>query len=207
MLESKGVLISDPIVSNMNETKWMFEYEVLKIKEERKAEDIGTMFKAIRKELLNILGLNLMPMEDENGLLRRPDENEYIPLAVMTAREGFIEAFVQRNDDLRQQEEAAKELENEETLGVSESMSEEELDEFMKDDIVFLDDPVELQKYAIRMAPETQWINNNVIKPLEEEKKVILEKEEAPMKISIKSEPVDERPVSKSKRRVVVSSE
>ncbi len=185
----------------------MFEYEVLRIKEERRAEEVGTMFKAIRKELLNILGLNLMPMEDENGLLRRPDENEYIPLAVMTAREGFIEAFVQRNDDLRQQEEAAKELENEETLGVSESMSEEELDEFMKDEVVFLDDPEELKKYAIRSAPETQWINKNVIKPLEEEKKVILEKEEAPMKISIQAEPVDERPVSKSKRRVVVSSE
>lgn len=200
-------MISDPIVSNMNETKWMFEYEVLRMKEERRAEEVGTMFKAIRKELLNILGLNLMPMEDENGLLRRPDENEYIPLAVMTAREGFIEAFVQRNDDLKQQEEAAKDLENEETLGVSDAMSEEELDEFMKDEVVFLDDPAELQKYAVRSSPETKWINNNVIKPLEEEKKVILEKEEAPMKISIKSEPVDERPVAKSKRRVTVSSE
>jgi hypothetical protein len=165
------------------------------------------MFKAVRKELLNILGLNLMPMEDENGLLRRPDENEYIPLAVMTAREGFIEAFVQRNDDLKQQEEAAKDLENEEVLGKSDAMSEEELDEFMKDEVIFLDDPEELRKYAIRSAPETQWINKNVIKPLEEEKKVILEKEETPMKISIKAEPVDERPISKSKRRVVVSSE
>jgi hypothetical protein len=191
----------------MNETKWMFEYEVLRMKEERRAEEVGTMFKAIRKELLNILGLNLMPMEDENGLLRRPDENEYIPLAVMTAREGFIEAFVQRNDDLKQQEEAAKDLEKEETLGMSDAMSEEELDEFMKDDIVFLDDPEELQKYAVRSSPETKWINSNVIKPLEEEKKVILEKEEVPMKISIKAEPVDERPVSRSKRRVVVSSE
>ncbi|MFA5163907.1 MAG: hypothetical protein WC441_05330, partial [Patescibacteria group bacterium] len=200
--------ISDPIVSNMNETKWMFEYEVLRMKEERRAEEVGTMFKAIRKELLNILGLNLMPMEDsETGLLRRPDENEYIPLAVMTAREGFIEAFVQRNDDLKQQEEAAKDLEGEETLGVSESLSEEELDEFMKDEVIFLDDPVELQKYAVRSAPETKWLNENVVKPLAEEAKVKQEKEEAPMKISIQSEPVDERPVAKSKRRVTVSSE
>jgi hypothetical protein len=192
----------------MNETKWMFEYEVLRLKEERRAEEVGTMFKAIRKELLNILGLNLMPMEDaETGLLRRPNEFEYIPLAVMTAREGFIEAFVQRTDDLKQQEEAAKDLENEEVLGKSEAMSEEELDDFMKDDIVFLDDPVELQKYAVRSAPETKWINDNVVKPLVEEAKVKEEKEEAPMKISIKSEPVDERPVSRSKRRVTVSSE
>ena len=185
----------------------MFEYEVLRIKEERRSDEVGTMFKAIRKELLNILGLNLMPMEDENGLLRRPDENEYIPLAVMTAREGFIEAFVQRNDDLKQQEEAAKDLEKEETLGVSDAMSEEELEEFMRDEVVFLDDPAELQKYAVRSSPETKWINENVVKPLAEEKKVILEKEEAPMKISIQSEPVDERPVAKSKRRVTVSSE
>ncbi len=201
-------MISDPIVSNMNETKWLFEYEILRMKEERRAEEVGTMFKAIRKELLNILGLNLMPMEDaETGLLRRPDENEYIPLAVMTAREGFIEAFVQRNDDLKQQEEAAKELEKEEVLGKSDAMSEEELDDFMHEDITFLDDPEELQKYAVRCSPESQWINNNVIKPLAEEKKVILEKDEAPMKISIQSEPVEERPVAKSKRRVTVSSE
>ncbi len=191
----------------MNETKWMFEYEVLRMKEERRAEEVGTLFKAIRKELLNILGLNLMPMEDEDGLLRRPTENEYIPLAVMTAREGFIEAFVQRNDDLRQQEEAAKDLENEEVLGKSEAMSEEELDEFMKDDIVFLDDPEELKKYAVRAAPETKWLNENVVKPLAEEAKVKQEKEEVPMKISIKAEPVDERPIAKSKRRVTVSSE
>lgn len=201
-------MISDPIVKNMNETKWAFEYEVLRMKEERRVEEVGLMFKAIRKELINILGLNLMPMEDpETHLLRRPGENEYIPLAVMTSREGFVEAFVQRNDELKQQEEAAKDLEAEGETGKTEMMSAEELDDFLQEDITFLDDPIELQKYAVRSSPETQWIQENIVRPLESEAKVKEEKKEASMKVSIKAEAVDEKPVSKSKRRVTVSSE
>jgi hypothetical protein len=192
----------------MNETKWMFEYEVLRMKEERRVEEVGTLFKAFRKELINLLGLNLMPMEDpETHLLKRPGENEYVPLAVMTSREGFVEAFVQRNDELRQQEEAAKDLETEASSGKTEMMDEEELEKFLEEDIVFLDDPVELQKYAVRSSPETQWINENIVKPLESEAKVKEEKKEASMRVSIKAEAVDEKPVSKSKRRVTVSSE
>lgn len=191
----------------MTDTAWSFEYETLVLREERRVEEVGTLFKAVRKELMNLLGLNLMPMEDEDGKLRRPTEYEYIPLAVMTAREGFVEAFLQRNEELSQMEEVEKDLEKEEQTGKSDVLTPEELDDFMHEDITFLDDPEELQRQAVLASPGTKWINKNIVKPLETEAKVAKEKDETPMKVSIQSEPVAERPISKSKRRVTVSSE
>lgn len=191
----------------MTETAWVFEYETLKIKEEKKADELGVIFKAVRQELINILGLNLMPMEDEDGKLRRAKENEYIPMSIMTAREGFVEAFIQRNEELTNVEKAEQQLEEEEKTGKSEMMSEDELDDFLQEDITFLDDPEELAKYAVRTSPDTQWINNNIVVPLETEAEIKKSKEEVPMKVSIKSESVNERIVPKSKRHVTVSSE
>jgi hypothetical protein len=199
-------MISDPRVQTMNDTRWAFEYETLRLKETRRSEEVGTIFKAGRRELINLLGLNMMPLEDpETHLLRRPGENDYIPLAVMTAREGMVEAFIQKNEELMQQEQAAKDLELEETTGKAEMMSSEELDDFMKEDIVFLDDPEELKKRAVMASPETKWLTNNVVKTLEDEKKIKEDKDA--MKVAVQSEAVELAPVSKSKRRVVITAE
>jgi len=190
----------------MNDTRWAFEYETLRLKETRRSEEVGTIFKAGRRELINLLGLNMMPLEDpETHLLRRPGENDYIPLAVMTAREGMVEAFIQKNEELMQQEQAAKDLELEETTGKAEMMSSEELDDFMKEDIVFLDDPEELKKRAVMASPETKWLTNNVVKTLEDEKKIKEDKDA--MKVAVQSEAVELAPVSKSKRGVVITAE
>gem|GEM_PF-3633456 len=199
-------MISDPRVQTMNDTRWAFEYETLRLKETRRSEEVGTIFKAGRRELINLLGLNMMPLEDpETHLLRRPGENDYIPLAVMTAREGMVEAFIQKNEELMQQEQAAKDLELEETTGKAEMMSSEELDDFMKEDIVFLDDPEELKKRAVMASPETKWLTNNVVKTLEDEKKIKEDKDA--MKVAVQSEAVELAPVSKSKRGVVITAE
>jgi hypothetical protein len=190
----------------MNETKWALEYETLKLKEKRKADEFGEIYKAVRREIINLLGLNIMPLEDsETGLLRRPNENEYTPMVIFTAREGIVEAFIQKNDELRSQEEVEKELEEESVKESDKPLSPEELDDFFKDDIVFLDDPEELKKRAVRMSPETAWLNKNVIQVLEDEKEVKKSKE--PMKISVQSEEVELAPVAKSKRKVFITTE
>lgn len=212
VLDAKGILISDPRVQRMNDTCWAFEHELLKLKEERRAEEFSSVFKAARRELINLLGLNMLPLEDpETGLLRRPAENEYIPLAVMTARDPMIEALVKKNDEYMQQEQAAKELKEEEATGKSEMMSPEELDAFMGEDIVFVDDPEELKRKAALAAPETKWMNDHVVKVLETEREVKAEKEakhdKDTMKVTLQSEKVEMIPVSRSKRRVVISSE
>lgn len=191
----------------MNDTKWSFEYETLAIKEKRRVDDLEFLLKVVRNELVMLLGLNLLPLEDpETGLLRRPGENEFVPLSIMTAREGFVEAFLSRNEEFMQQEKAAEDLEKEAKSGESEMMSADELDKFMQEDITFLDNPEELNKYAAWTTPESQWVQNNVVKKLDDE--VEEKKEERPklLTVKIESEPdSSEKVVSKSKRRVVIA--
>lgn len=190
----------------MNETCWAFECETLRLKEERRADELGMIFKAVRRELINLLGLNMMPFEDqETGRLRRAGEDEYVPLAVLTAREGMVEAFIQKNEEYEQQEKAAKDVEFEEQTGQTEMLSPEELDEFMGQDLVFLDDPEELKRRAALAAPETKWVSANVVKALEAEKEAKNNKDA--MKVTVQSEKVEVAQVSKSKRRVVITPE
>lgn len=161
-MRSKNILIADPIVGSMNQTKWMFEYESLCMQEEQKQEDIVNMYKAVREGLINILGLDLMPIEDEDGKLRRPLSGEFMPLSVMIAREDIITKLSERIEEMRSLEDVDEEL-----LEESEQpMSSEELEDFLKEDIVFLDDPEEMRRRSALSAPESKWVLSNVIKPL-----------------------------------------
>ena len=49
----------------MNDTQWLFELESLYAKEEQRYEEIQVLTDVARKGLVSILGLNLMPIEEE----------------------------------------------------------------------------------------------------------------------------------------------
>lgn len=130
------------------------------MQEEQKYEDIVNLFKAVRTGLITILGLDIMPIEDEDGRLRRPKENEYMPLSMMIANESIMNLLSERTEALKTQDDVDDAVERDEDLSV------EELDSFIQEDIVFLDDPEELKKRLAMAAPESKWVAKNVIKPL-----------------------------------------
>lgn len=155
------MLITDPTVGMMNPTKWLFEYEALCMQEEQKYEDVVNLYKATRTGLINILGLDLLPIEGEDGKLRRMKDGEFIPLSMLIAREDIMTLLSERLEDLKTSEEVDKEIESE-----IEEMTSEELEGFIKEDIVFLDDPEEMKRRLAMASPESKWVLKTVIKPL-----------------------------------------
>jgi hypothetical protein len=107
----------------MNDTQWLFELESLNYGEEKRYDELNIMAKMIREAAVSILGLNLMPIEEElpvelgGGLdetgkpimrLRSPNENEIIPLAIMTGREEILSEILKRSKEMGMQDEATK---------------------------------------------------------------------------------------------------
>jgi hypothetical protein len=64
-LARKKILSSAPEVKEMNDTQWLFELESLYAKEEQRYEEIQVLSEVARKGLVSILGLNLMPVEED----------------------------------------------------------------------------------------------------------------------------------------------
>lgn len=165
----KNILICDPALNNMNETRWLFEVESLRSLKERADQEKIDALKFIKKSVVNMLGLNLMPMVDEEtGLLRRPEEDEIYPLVAAIGREDFIKALSEKYEELTMQEEVIEEMGSEGVRpGSDPSLDHEELDDFMGD-IEFVDDPVEYKKKAVWNSKITKdYINNNVL-PLDD---------------------------------------
>jgi len=154
----------------MTDTQWLFELEGLYKLQERGYDDKVAMAGLIKKGIINILGLNLMPVseplpEEEQALLakfgetgaescrlRRATEDEFIPLALMTGREEIISEIIKKQKELIDQENADKAEESGNIL------TPEELDEIFGNDkeIVvpddmdvpeFITDPKDLAKF------------------------------------------------------------
>jgi len=161
-------MLGDPRLDNMNDTRWVHEIESLSIAEEEKAEEISTIARMVRQSLINLFGLNLMPLEDpETKKLVRMSEGEFVPLVVFTGREEIMKVASERQVDLQEQDKAEGDLDKE-ARGEEVPMTPEELDEFMKGDVEFEDDWETLEKRAVWNSPETKkFLENNVL-PLEQ---------------------------------------
>lgn len=194
----------------MNSTQWLFELEGLTRKDEMKYEDIEGLFKISRKVLIDLLGLNIIPIEservDEQGVavrdVRPPLDHEFTPLSVMTAREDILNRVKDLYDEMKAQEEALETAETEDEgltledlekkrdllLGrhsenTSESVDDKEFDE--EGDIVFPEEPMDFEKQLKWMSAKNAI--KGMIKPLSEKDKEL--------------ETVPERP--KSKVRII----
>ena len=175
----------------MNDTQWLFELESLYAKEEQRWEELQVLSNYFRKGMVNLLGLNLMPIEEEIPFeerdpeylgamgeekiftrLRRATEDEIIPLSMLIGSPEIIGEIAKKRKLLADQEE----LEEKEAKGEIVEMTPDELDAFMneglpEEDIQFIDSPAELEKRLMWESEETQKLNAALVKPLTEKDK------------------------------------
>jgi len=146
----------------------------MNLEDEEKFERANEIAKVVRTELLNMLGLNLMPVEDEEtGLLRAPEVEECVPLALAIGRDEFVQMVLEKRDEFATQERERRKLELEEagivptypTEGDFVEMTPEELDEFMKSDsdVEFENTPEEVRKFLDWGSKETQLYLENLV--------------------------------------------
>ena len=190
----------------MNDTQWLFELEGLYAKEEDRYEELRAISKFIKQSVVEMLGLNLMPIEEEIPFeerdpelegaiggdsairrLRAPNENEIIPLSILMGREEIIAEIIKRQQELHTQEELDSKLEKGDLV----QMTPDELEEFMFEDrddgdIAFLDDPELFEKRARWNSEEMQRMNSLLVKPMEDKDKDVDFMEESPPKPSRK---------------------
>jgi len=147
----------------MNETRWLMELEGIRIHKERKFEELVETAKVIKDSVIHLLGLNLMPvMDEETGLWRRPNDNEIMPLLAAIAREDVVKTVAERYNEMEIQQQVSEEIE----AGVG-IIPPEELDEFMGD-IEFIDDEELMRKKSVWDSKETKQYLKQSVLPLEE---------------------------------------
>lgn len=133
--------------------------------EEQRYEDLALMAKAAKKAAIQLLGLNILPVEDaETGLLRVREDHEVIPLLAAICREDIAMEIKKRIEDLSAQELAKQELESEDR-GEVVIPTAEDLDNFMNSDIEFMDD-AEIHRRSVVNSPEYEYISKSVVQTL-----------------------------------------
>ena len=158
----------------MNDTQWVFELESMNLEDEEKLKQMSELTEVIRESVANMLGLNLLPVEDEEtGLLRKPEQDEYVPLALALGRDDYVKLVMEKREEFANQEQERFKLMEEGLLspGVSSESdgiierTPEELEEFMKDDgdIDFENTPEEMQKLMDWGSKETQAYLENIV--------------------------------------------
>jgi hypothetical protein len=89
VMARKGVLLSDPSVKNMSLGQWIFEYHALA---KRESDTFTTVAKALKAILINVMGLNTLRPEDEQGSPKLVDnmtdeeKEAFLPLIAWVGR-------------------------------------------------------------------------------------------------------------------------
>ena len=166
--------LGDPRLQGMNDTQWVFELEAMNLQDKERYDDLRLLADIVKKQVINMLGLNLLPVEDETThLLRQPEENECLPLAVMVGRDDILMAIKQRQEEYQTQEKVREQLAASDVLqdtgesvdtGVVE-MTPEELDAFMEDegDVEFENAPEDFLKTMQWGGRGTQMMLENLV--------------------------------------------
>jgi hypothetical protein len=173
-LARKNILIADPVAQNMNATQWLFELEGIALADERKYDDIHSLVKIGRRTLIDLLGLNIMPVSDDTidnlgnviTTLRRPEDTEVTPLAILCGNETMLSKVYEMHEELAKQDEIEKKIDE----GKIVEMTPEALDEFMQGDgdIDFLDGDISLMEKKLKWrSQENRDILSAMVKPLE----------------------------------------
>lgn len=118
-MASKGILVSDPSLKNMNPTRWLFEYYGIVSTREQALRTNVQLFKEMA---IHFLGLDLVPpIEDPDGHLR-PSPVDYVPLTAFMNPE-FFQSTMKKRSRLEEQEKALGEHPSSETtMGYDEQL-------------------------------------------------------------------------------------
>jgi len=170
VVSRKKLLWSDPNIKKMNPTQWLMELESIAVLDERKYDDISALFKVARRNIIDLLGLNLMPVEhtieSDSGeqlvMLRRPEDHEVIPLAILCGNEAILKEISDKNSEMVEQEN----IDQKEREGTVKVMTPEELDEFIQGDLEFPSDPEQLEKVLKWKSEENQMMLKSMVQPL-----------------------------------------
>ena len=146
-------MISDPSVENMNYTQWLFELESLKIKEEKKYDEIKSMVELFKNSMVGMLGLNVMPIEDEDGLLREPNENEITPLSMLVASPEMMQVVYKRRQELEDQKMIQEDILEESQCDLEDA---EDLLNELDGDIEFLNSQDDFDSYVKKQSYTNQ---------------------------------------------------
>jgi hypothetical protein len=171
VLEHKGILVSDPMLCDMNATRWAFEIEALNLAEEQRIEEQKTMFDIVKTSLIQLLGLNLMPVEDGENGYRLPKDHEVIPLSVWVGSGGeLLKEALERNkqylDQVRLESEVGESLRKPEA-----ELTPEEFDDLFDGDISFDDETLARPDWE---SDEAKAIRRQMIKLLPESTKPVV---------------------------------
>jgi hypothetical protein len=115
------------MLKDMNPTRWTFEVVSAELAEERRAEETKVLFDVVKSSLIQLLGLNLMPVQDGERL-RFPEDNEIIPLTVWTAQEPILNKAMELNKELLEQGKVEQQIEK------TPELSPEDLDALFEQD-------------------------------------------------------------------------
>jgi hypothetical protein len=168
ILAKKGVLISDPNVRMMNSTQWTFEYLSHIEEQDRRYEEITALSEMISSAIINLLGLNIAPIEEEDpetGVkrLRPPEKHEFTPLAALLAPEEIRQGIIKKHDELALQQSVDAELEAEESIPTAEDI------DASLGDIDFLEDTETLLKKAAWDSPQAKEMRELFIENAEDQ--------------------------------------
>ena len=107
--DHKKLLISSSEVRSLNSVQLDFEYEGYIKASETRVEDRIETYKLVKSTLIQLLGLNLMPvLDDQTGRLRLPDDGEIMPLSMIIANDAMLKEMTEK---LQQYSEEQKVLE------------------------------------------------------------------------------------------------
>jgi len=125
----------------MNATQWLWEAESMAIAEEDRVEELEAIFDIVKSTTIRLLGLNINPIEEEDGRLRPPEDTEIIPLSIWSGNEVILKEVLERNKQMVEQDKTEAGIESG-SEGSASDMSADELDALMNDfgDIEFDDD-------------------------------------------------------------------
>jgi len=102
------------------------------IAEEDRVEELKAIFDIVKSTTIRLLGLNINPVDDEDGRLRPPEDTEIIPLSIFCGTEAVLSGVLERNKQMVEQDKIEAEIESGAGGPVSE-MSADELDALMSD--------------------------------------------------------------------------
>jgi len=92
VLARKGVLASNPDVQRMTSCQWLLEFESLAQKERYDVERQLEFFKLFRKQLVSMLGLNVVCKKED----LENDPDMYIPWVMLGGRREIVQEIFER---------------------------------------------------------------------------------------------------------------
>ena len=113
----------------------------MRIAEEDHVEELKAVFEIVKATTIKLLGLDINPIEDDDGRFRPPEDNEIIPLSIFCGSEAILHEVLERNKQLVEQVKTEADIDAGIAAPTSE-MTADELDALMNDfgDIEFDDD-------------------------------------------------------------------